>query len=107
MKKQRKFTEYKCRVSWWQPDNIAIPLRKCVPEADKLHMTSCIIWNTYDGKFYYPDEMMPYPEKRYLRPAKNFCADAMVQPEKDKDGFLGEFHEEDDFNFVLGILYFD
>lgn len=106
LKKQHKITAFKCYVDSWNRYKENTPMQKFFPLADDLHMRTDIIWNTYEDKFYEPNEYIPYPKKS-ARKTNVFYIDAKVEPETDKEGLLDEFEEEDDFDYISGILYFN
>lgn len=94
-KKSHTWTDYECRADCWYYNEIDIPLRKYEPEANDLHMRTLLIYNPDDKKYYYPDEIMPYPQKSLSRLSNKFCITAKTEPADDKDGLidnlLGEY----------------
>lgn len=107
-KKSHTWIDYECRVDRWRYNEIDIPLRTYNPEASDLHRRTLLIYNPDDKKYYYPDEIMPYPQKSLSRPANKFCIAAKTEPADDKDGLIESLlEEEDDFKDTAARLYFN
>lgn len=104
--KQKKWTDFKCWEDSFYTEPIDVPLRACRIGAYDLHLRTNLIFNTFDEKFYYPDEIIPYKQKRNLRTCNSFNLVAKVEPTKDKDGYLDDIlSEREEFQDVCARLY--
>ena len=94
--------DYKCYLSaeWAFP--ISPDFIKGSPSADDMHMTSSLIYNSYEGKWYSPNEIMPAP-KINLKLCKEFCID-ITPADLSKDGM--DLEEKDDYNNIEAFVRF-
>lgn len=103
---QKKWSDFKCWEDAFHVEPIDVPLRVCRIGAYDLHLRTNLIFNTFDEKFYYPDEIIPYKQKRNLRTCNIFKLEAKVEPFNDKDGYLNDIlSDKEDFQDVSARLY--
>ena len=104
--KQKKWSDFRCWEDAFYTGPVEVPLQACRIGAYDLHLRTNLIFNTFDEKFYYPDEIIPYKQKRNLRTCNIFKLEAKVEPFNDKDGYLDDIlSDKEDFQDVSARLY--
>lgn len=69
------------------------------PTDDDLHMRTGLIHNTWNNKYYFPDEMMPYPEHCSKRSTSKFA----IKVEDDEDEIDEDWFDPDKIEVMLRI----
>ena len=98
LKKQYGWYDYKRFVnSWWvvKPDT---EFKIYNPRADSMHETSSFIYSTQEQKYYYPEEIIPYPKK------ETEIDDNFKITIKGEDDNVWEPEDEEDFNEKTEVL---
>ena len=64
LKKINNWYDYKCYASSWYVIKRDIPFQNTIPQADYIHHLTDLIYNPFNNKFYYSNEIMPYPKTK-------------------------------------------
>lgn len=100
LKKQYGWYDYKCFVKSWWVVKPATKFQIYSPRADSMHETSSFIYSTQEQKYYYPEEIIPYPQKE-TEIDDNFKITIKGEGEDDN---VWEPEDEEDFNEKTEVL---
>lgn len=94
LKKINNWYDYKCYASSWYVIKRDIPFQNTIPQADYIHHLTDLIYNPFNNKFYYSNEIMPYPKTKKKITDK---FEIIVKGEDDDDEYIWEPDDSDDF----------
>lgn len=94
LKKMNNWYDYKCYASSWYVIKRDIPFQNTIPQADYIHHLTDLIYNPFNNKFYYSDEIMPYPNTKKKITEK---FEIIVKSEGDDDEYIWEPDDSDNF----------
>ncbi|MBR4632023.1 MAG: hypothetical protein IKO48_01705 [Elusimicrobia bacterium] len=100
LKKEYSWYDYKCFVKSWWVVKPATKFQIYTPRADSMHETSNFIYSTQEQKYYYPEEIIPYPKKE-TEIDDNFKITIKGEGEDDN---VWEPEDEEDFNEKTEVL---
>ena len=98
LKKEYGWYDYKCFVKSWWVVKPATKFQIYTPRANSMHETSNFIYSTQEQKYYYPEEIIPYPQKE-IEIDDNFKITI-----KGEDDNVCEPEYEEDFNEKTEVL---
>lgn len=94
LKKINNWYDYKCYASSWYVIKRDIPFQNTIPQADYIHHLTDLIYNPFNNKFYYSNEIMPCPKAKKKITDK---FEIIVKGEGDDDEYIWEPDDSDDF----------